>query len=131
MALDFVKGKVDIFALTHFLCIPIMTAHSRPQLEQTLNKFKNDPTTPKIPAGSYRPLQTLHIPTEVLNLSTEDRVAAACHHLRSLEIDRLLSRASKGAQKGLMAHTECNKESHQKIKELVPLFLRPVQNRPR
>lgn len=97
MALNFVKSKFEVFGLSHFLCIPITTAHSRAQLEQTLHQFKNDPTTSKIPAGAYRPLQTLNISIEVLSLPTADRVAAACHHLRSLDIDGLLRRASKGA----------------------------------
>lgn len=89
-----VKRTNQIFNLTHFLCLPIATPHSRPQLEQNLQQFRNDPTTSKIPSGAYRPLQTLHIPMRPLSLPTVDRVAAACHHLRSLDIDSLLRRES-------------------------------------
>lgn len=99
MAPKFVKSKHEIFGLTHFLCIPIATPHSMPQLEQTLHRFKIDPSTSKIPSGSYRPLQTLHIPIEVFSLPTAGRIAAACHHLRSLDIDGLLRKQPEGASR--------------------------------
>ena len=76
--------------MTHFLCFPLTTTHSQPQLRQTLHHFKNDPSTSKIPSDAYRPLQTLHIPIRLLSLPTADRVKAACHHLQTLNINSML-----------------------------------------
>ena len=89
-----VKRKHEIFNMTHFLCLPIATPYSNPKLERRLQQFRNDPTTSKIPSGAYRPLQTLHLSIRPLSLPTADRVAAACHHLRSLDINSLLRRKS-------------------------------------
>ncbi len=88
------KSKEQIFKLTHFLCLPIATVLSIPQLEQRLQQFRNDPTTSKIPPGAYRPLQTLHIPIRPLSLPAADRIEAASHHLQNLDIDSLLRRKS-------------------------------------
>ncbi|KAK3304581.1 kinase A anchor protein [Chaetomium strumarium] len=51
---------------THFLCIPLVTAHSRPQLAASLSAFRSDVTSP-VPLGfgladdAIRPLGTLHL----------------------------------------------------------------------
>lgn len=95
MASAFVRNKHSVYGLTHFLCIPITTPQSRPQLQKTLHQFSKDPCTSRIPSGAYRPLQTLHIPIRTLSLQTQDRIEAACHHLRSLDIDGLLRRTSE------------------------------------
>lgn len=95
MASAFVRDKHSVYGLTHVLCIPITTPQSRPQLQKTLHQFSKDPCTSRIPSGAYRPLQTLHIPIRTLSLQTQDRIEAACHHLRSLDIDGLLRRTSE------------------------------------
>lgn len=92
---SYLGKKTQDFTLTHFLCIPITTTHSRPQLEQALHQFKTDPSTSQIPSNAYRPLQTLHIPIRPLRLPG-DRVDAACQHLQSLNIADLLQRTPKG-----------------------------------
>jgi activating signal cointegrator complex subunit 1 len=51
---------------THFLCIPLVTAHSRPQLAASLSAFRSDVASP-VPLGfgladdAIRPLGTLHL----------------------------------------------------------------------
>lgn len=98
-AARFVKSKEQVHRLTHFLCIPIMTTHSKPQLEQSLHQFRNDPSTSEISSDAYRPLQTLHIPIKALSLPTGGRERAACHLLRGIDIDGLLRRTTKGPPK--------------------------------
>lgn len=97
MAPNFIRSKHQVYRLTHFLCIPITTPLSRPLLEQSLHQLRNDPCTSTIPADAYRPLQTLHIAIEVFSLPTASRVADACRHLRSLDINGLLQQTSKRA----------------------------------
>ncbi|KAK3321026.1 hypothetical protein B0T19DRAFT_255674 [Cercophora scortea] len=51
-------------APTHFLCIPLVTPISRPQLIQSLTSFRADVTSPtsfNIPDDAVRPVGTLHL----------------------------------------------------------------------
>lgn len=109
MAFKLARSKHQNFGLTHFLCFPITTQHSRPQLEKSLHHFRTDPSTSKIPPGAFRPLETLHISIRPLSLPTADRVQAACHHLRSLDVDGLLQRISTRASGNTQAVHEVQK----------------------
>lgn len=95
MAHKFVRGFKETYELSHFLCMPIATAESRPQLEKSLHQFRTDPSTSKVPSGAHRPLQTLHLPIRALSLHTPGQIEAACRHLRSLDIDSLLRHTSR------------------------------------
>lgn len=109
-AARFVKSKEQVHLLTHFLCIPITTTHSKPQLEQSLHQFRNDPSTSEISSDAYRPLQTLHIPIRALSLPTVGRERAACHLLRGIDIDGLLRRPTTGPPKAKRGVGEVQQE---------------------
>jgi activating signal cointegrator complex subunit 1 len=84
--------------LTHFLCIPLVTPTSRPQLQKSVQAFcfdvKNDrtPENPNgIPEKAIRPLGTLHLTLGVMSLLTPERIEGALALLHSLDIPSLLS----------------------------------------
>ncbi|EFQ27850.1 hypothetical protein CGRA01v4_03531 [Colletotrichum graminicola] len=55
---------------THFLCIPLVTTISQPQLTKSLDHFKADITSPRtygIPAAAVRPLSTIHLTLGVMS----------------------------------------------------------------
>lgn len=84
--------------LTHFLCIPLVTPHSRPQLQGALSKFREDVTsdrTPENPDGiperAIRPIGTLHLTLGVMSLLSQEKVDNAVKLLRSLNLKELLA----------------------------------------
>jgi activating signal cointegrator complex subunit 1 len=84
--------------LTHFLCIPLVTPRSRPQLQSSLDKFRADVTndrTPEnpdgIPEGAIRPTGTLHLTLGVMSLLSQERVDSALKLLAGLNLMELLS----------------------------------------
>ena len=78
--------------LTHFLCLPLVTSASRPQLQANLTTFRAEVTqaTPENPGGipdrAVRPVGTLHLTLGVMSLLTPARVEAAMTLLRSLDL---------------------------------------------
>jgi activating signal cointegrator complex subunit 1 len=83
--------------LTHFLCLPLVTAVSRPQLARALKAFRDDieddktPENPNgIPAKAIRPVGTIHLTLGVMSLLTPERTEAALARLRSLDLAELL-----------------------------------------
>jgi activating signal cointegrator complex subunit 1 len=90
--------------LTHFLCIPLLTPTSTPQLSVSLAAFRTDPKAtqssdnPKgIPEKAIRPLGTLHLTLGVMSLLTKERVDGALALLKSLDIPSLLAAAAAAA----------------------------------
>lgn len=88
--------------LTHFLCIPLVTPHSRPQLLASLNKFRADVTSDKtpenpdgIPERAIRPIGTLHLTLGVMSLLDQEKVESALALLRSLNLNELLGQKSR------------------------------------
>lgn len=81
--------------LTHFLCIPLVTPTSRPQLSASLTAFRTDPLNSTIPQAAIRPLGTLHLTLGVMSLLTPARVTSALDLLKSLDVATLLSAAAQ------------------------------------
>ena len=84
--------------LTHFLCVPLITASSRSQLQNSLAAFKADVTndrTPENPDGvpekAIRPLGSLHLTLGVMSLLTQERVDGALKLLNSLNLKDMVS----------------------------------------
>ncbi|KAH7040092.1 kinase A anchor protein [Microdochium trichocladiopsis] len=74
-------------APTHFLCLPLVTSISRPQLARSLGAFGADVTSPEsfaIPEQAVRPLGTLHLTLGVMSLQGDARLEGAIALLRSL-----------------------------------------------
>ena len=78
--------------LTHFLCVPLVTSVSRPQLQANLTTFRTEVTQATaqnpngIPERAVRPVGTLHLTLGVMSLLTPARVEAALTLLRSLDL---------------------------------------------
>ncbi|TGO52924.1 hypothetical protein BOTNAR_0309g00070 [Botryotinia narcissicola] len=96
--------------LTHFLCIPLMTPSSHPQLQHSLRTFKNDVTTPPtdeypdrvpIPKDAIRPLSTLHLTIGVMSLETTERIQGALSILQGIFSSPSLTsrKENEGAEK--------------------------------
>ncbi|PBP20082.1 hypothetical protein BUE80_DR008777 [Diplocarpon rosae] len=84
--------------LTHFLCIPLVTSSSRPQLQNTLSIFKDEVAKTStrglpdgIPKEAIRPLGTLHLTLGVMSLLTPERLEGVLKVLRELNLTELLS----------------------------------------
>ena len=102
-------------ALTHFLCLPLLTPTSTPQLHESLSRFKQSVTRPdrsetpasegieanasittlKIPEEAFRPLGVLHLTLGVMSLRTEERKVAAKTLLESLDLLGLLAESER------------------------------------
>lgn len=81
----------DLLRLTHFVCISLSTAGSRPQLEQAFKRFMSDAVAIEAGVESEMlvPPARLHVPLGSLSLPTPTRVTAAVEHLRHLDIIKL------------------------------------------
>lgn len=98
--------------LTHFLCIPLITPTSKPQLESALSQFRDETTTsspkmhreidaavdetgevtlPSIPSKAFRPLGSLHFTLGVMSLD-KDQLSEAVECLQGSEVRDLVSR---------------------------------------
>ncbi|KAJ8062533.1 hypothetical protein OCU04_009061 [Sclerotinia nivalis] len=80
---------------THFLCLPLVTPSSRPQLQSSLSIFKADVSAPpshdqqntnqfRIPEKAIRPPGTLHLTINVMNLDTAEKLNGAIQILNSI-----------------------------------------------
>lgn len=98
--------------LTHFLCLPLVTSISKPQLQTSLARFAADVSLPneagvsKLPAKAIRPAGAIHLTIGVMSLLTPERIEAACSHLHSLDLCALRN-ATKNP--GSEAEGEINK----------------------
>ncbi|KAJ5054158.1 uncharacterized protein L3040_000440 [Drepanopeziza brunnea f. sp. 'multigermtubi'] len=97
--------------LTHFLCIPLVTAASKPQLQSALSAFTSKASSPndplaRIPEKAIRPLGTLHLTLGVMSLLTPERIEAALAVLRTLNLQEILA-ATKSADVRFAFHAGC------------------------
>ncbi|KAK1994011.1 hypothetical protein LX36DRAFT_226367 [Colletotrichum falcatum] len=73
---------------THFLCIPLVTPASRPQLSKSLAAFKADVTSQDsfaIPTDAVRPLGTLHLTLGIMSFPNNEGVGKAIEVLQGLK----------------------------------------------
>ncbi|KAK9778813.1 putative Kinase A anchor protein [Seiridium cardinale] len=85
---------------THFLCIPLVSASSRPQLNASVAAFCADVTSPDsfaVPAGAIRPVGTLHLTLGVMSFPKNEGVEKAVELLKTL-IPRKILAESKPAE---------------------------------
>ncbi|KAI9839585.1 MAG: hypothetical protein M1819_002211 [Sarea resinae] len=90
--------------LTHFLCLPLVTETSRPQLQESLLRFSSEDFQDN--EGGFitsnrvvRPLGTLHLTLGVMSLLGPERLEAAANFLRDLDLRQMLLEAGgKSAQ---------------------------------
>jgi activating signal cointegrator complex subunit 1 len=83
--------------LTHFLCIPLVTAASRPQLSQSIASFRDDVTRPKalggfeLPIDAVRPVGTLHLTLGMMSFPEDEGLDKAVELLKSLKLREIMS----------------------------------------
>ncbi len=107
--------------LTHFLCLPLLTPTSTPQLQASLAHLKSviealpptiedanasasasarirppQTTRPLVPPAAFRPLGTLHLTLGVMSLKDPARLQGALQLLADLDLEALLSGVSVG-----------------------------------
>lgn len=76
--------------LTHFLCIPLVTPTSRPQLSASLASFRHDVTSASdvggfdLPVEAVRPVGTLHLTLGMMSFPSNEGLDRAVEVLRSL-----------------------------------------------
>jgi len=83
--------------LTHFLCIPLVTPISRPQLEGSIVRFKDHISTANrtatakafVPLKAIRPIGTIHLTLGVMSLSG-NKMEQAVNHLQTLDLGKML-----------------------------------------
>jgi activating signal cointegrator complex subunit 1 len=84
-------------ALTHFLCIPLVTTTSRPQLSRTIASFRDDVTRPKalggfeLPLDAVRPVGTLHLTLGMMSFPKDEGLDKAAELLKSLKLREIMS----------------------------------------
>lgn len=84
------KGGPKKPPLTHFLCLPIVTDTSRPQLQSGLEKLKEElGKADLVPPKAIRPLGTLHLTLGVMSLD-EAKLQEAKQYLQALNLHTLL-----------------------------------------
>ena len=101
--------------LTHFLCLPLLTTTSTPQLQESLSRLKESVTRSErseipasedaeanasttnftIPENAFRPLGVLHLTLGVMSLRSEEKMAAAKNFLESLDLSELLAESGR------------------------------------
>jgi len=110
-------------ALTHFLCLPLLTPYSVQQLRETLSNFKHSVSAPVvdeippredndieaslprllIPDKAFRPLGVLHLTLGVMSLRSQEKINAAKVLLEDLDLAELLTQSEgqpESADKG-------------------------------
>ncbi|KAG6990966.1 hypothetical protein G7Y79_00060g092700 [Physcia stellaris] len=101
--------------LTHFLCLPLVTQHSKPQLQLSLQDFAASVTnTHDVPPKAIRPIGTIHLTLGVMQLATEEQIKAACVLLRSLDLVEMLRKSVPPPQAVEAKAAECSIGSLQK-----------------
>lgn len=102
------SGQPKRARLTHFLCLPLVTEISKPQLEVSLSQFQESlstkfhdglpadddtprefgqaPRAPLIPPKAIRPVGTIHFTLGVMSLETDERVQEAVDFLQGLDL---------------------------------------------
>lgn len=98
--------KTKAAPLTHFLCIPLVTAASRPQLSHSLASFRDDVTRPKglggfdLPFDAVRPVGTLHLTLGMMSFPKDEGLDRAIELLKSLKLREILSTVKASVMPG-------------------------------
>jgi activating signal cointegrator complex subunit 1 len=84
------KGGSRKPQLTHFLCVPLVNDHSRPQLETKLSELKQElEDSGFLPVKVVRPPGTLHLTLGVMSLD-EEQLDLATQYLSKLDVQKIL-----------------------------------------
>ena len=91
-----VMSRHQVHNLTHYFCIPLITASSKPVLQSSLELLRDNPASASIPLRAFVPLDTLHLNMGIgMSLPTPARFAEAGKLLRSLDLNSLTRELSE------------------------------------
>lgn len=105
--------------LTHFLCLPLVTPASRPQLSATVASFKQDVTRSTqiggfdLPSDAVRPVGTLHLTLGMMSFPKNEGLEKAVTVLQSLEPQKILASIKKPVMPGSDRSTLTTEEEEQ------------------
>ncbi|OCK74452.1 hypothetical protein K432DRAFT_386798 [Lepidopterella palustris CBS 459.81] len=99
--------------LTHFLCLPLVTESSRPQLESSLKQFKDDVAREggvkvaargkvepaSLDGRAVRPVGTIHLTIGVMACQDAQMLRRAEKVLEELDLGKILTEVEKGEMK--------------------------------
>ncbi|KAL9621599.1 MAG: hypothetical protein Q9160_003991 [Pyrenula sp. 1 TL-2023] len=132
--------------LTHFLCLPILTSTSIPQLKLSLahlkasipsttkptivqdaegRSWKVDQEQPLFPDGALRPLGTLHLTLGVLSLVDKERLQRAKELLKSFDLAQCLRAVEQQSisTKGESSKIPANNDESTEASLIAPLAI--------
>lgn len=117
--------------LTHFLCIPLVTPTSRPQLSASLASFRDDVTSAtdvggfELPAEAVRPVGTLHLTLGMMSFPRSEGLSRAVELLQSLQPRETLAGLERPVMPGAaVSGEEGEGQGQQKTTPRVLLTLR-------
>ena len=88
--INYAKDVNDVYNLTHFICIPLITSSSRPLLRHSLGVLRESPASAGIPSEAFVPLGMLQMNLRIpMSLSTPSRFANAKKLLENLDLNSL------------------------------------------
>lgn len=105
--------------LTHFLCIPLVTAASRPQLSQSITSFRDDVTRPKglggfeLPLDAVRPVGTLHLTLGMMSFPKDEGLDKAVELLKWLKPRDIMSTVKAPVMPGSSVEEEAPRDHPQ------------------
>lgn len=121
--------------LTHFLCLPLVTPASRPQLSASLAAFKQDVIRPAqiggfdLPSDAVRPVGSLHLTLGMMSFPQNVGLEKAINVLHSLEPRKILAGIKKPVMPGLDESTiEAAEKAHEDVPPKVFLTLRGLNS---
>ncbi|KAI1117519.1 kinase A anchor protein [Nemania sp. NC0429] len=99
--------------LTHFLCIPLITAVSRQQLSASVSSFRADVTSPEsfgVPDEAIRPVGTLHLTLGVMSFPGGEGLDKAVTLLKTIKPSQILASIATSAstRQGASAGEPCS-----------------------
>ncbi|KAM3418861.1 hypothetical protein BST61_g4824 [Cercospora zeina] len=130
--------------LTHFLCMPLVTSDSRPQLDQALQAFREDVSltsadstpaseqqqddmpSPIIHPKAIRPTGSLHLTLGVMSLPPE-QLARAIECLNKLDLPSLLTSVASATTQGIKIALQGLQSMHAPEKTSI-LYAEPVDS---
>ena len=87
---------ITTLPLTQSICIPLITAPSRPLLERSLGLLRDNPASVGISMKAFVPVDILHLNMGInMSLSTKGRFALATQFLRKFDLRSLTRELSK------------------------------------
>lgn len=115
--------------LTHFLCLPLVSPASRPQLSANIASFKQDVIRSTqiggfdLPPDAVRPVGTLHLTLGMMSFPKNEGLEKAINVLQSLEPQKILAGIRKRITPGVDKTTGTTEEKEEEKEAIPPKFL--------